>query len=55
MSRQFGMSLTATEILVWPNKRATGIDAFTLTNSVTVQKSNESTVDVCQNDVSMED
>lgn len=30
MSRQFGMSLTATEILVWPNRRSTGIDAFTL-------------------------
>ena len=33
MSRQFGMSLTATEILVWPNRRSTGIDAFTLTES----------------------
>ena len=31
MSRQFGMSLTATEILVWPNRRSTGIDAFTIT------------------------
>ena len=31
MSRQFGMSLTATEIIVWPNRRSTGIDAFTLT------------------------
>ena len=30
MSRQFGMSLTATELLVWPTtKRPTGIDAFT--------------------------
>lgn len=36
MSRQFGMSLTATEIMVWPSKqeRATGINAFTLTNSL---------------------
>ena len=33
MSRQFCMSLTATEILVWPNRRSTGIDAFTLTDS----------------------
>lgn len=41
MSRQFGMSLTATEILVWPNRRATGIDAFTL-NSVVLQKSSDS-------------
>jgi len=32
MSRQFGMSLTATEILVWPNRRSTGIDAFTMSN-----------------------
>lgn len=33
MSRQFGMSLTATEILVWPNRRSTGIDAFTMSDS----------------------
>jgi hypothetical protein len=33
MSRQFGMSLTATEILVWPNRRSTGIDAFNLSNN----------------------
>ena len=32
MSRQFGMSLTATEILVWPNRRSTGIDAFNLSD-----------------------
>lgn len=44
MSRQFGMSLTATEILVWPNKRATGIDAFTLTSSVLVPKTAESKI-----------
>lgn len=37
MSRQFGMSLTATEILVWPNKRATGVDAFTLSDSVVLE------------------
>ena len=42
MSRQFGMSLSATEIMVWPNKRPTGIDAFTLSNSVKFQKSSES-------------
>lgn len=30
MSRQFGMSLTATDIMVWPNRRSTGIDAFTM-------------------------
>ena len=34
MSRQFGMSLTATDIVVWPNKRTTGIEAFTLSNNV---------------------
>lgn len=45
MSRQFGMSLTATEILVWPNRRATGIDAFTFTSSTTVQKAAEPTVE----------
>lgn len=39
MSRQFGMSLTATEIIVWPNKRAvTGIDAFTLCDDVKLKK-----------------
>lgn len=38
MSRQYGMSLTATEILVWPNRRTTGIDAFTLTNDVCLRK-----------------
>lgn len=54
MSRQFGMSLTATEILVWPNKRATGIDAFTLTNSVVVQKYSESKI-IPDADVEMED
>jgi len=38
MSRQFGMSLTATEILVWPNRRATGIDAFTFEGSTLLQQ-----------------
>ena len=38
MSRQFGMSLTATDILVWPNRRSTGIDAFTMSASTTLQK-----------------
>ena len=37
MSRQFGMSLTATEILVWPNRRSTGIDAFTLGSDTKLQ------------------
>lgn len=32
MNRQFGMSLTATEILVWPTKRTNGIDAFTMSS-----------------------
>ena len=39
MSRQFGMSLTATEILVWPNRRNTGIDAFSLSSSTKLHKS----------------
>ena len=38
MSRQFGMSLNATDILVWPTKRTTGIDAFTFTNNMQVHK-----------------
>lgn len=33
MSRQFGMSLIATDILVWPSKRKTGIDAFSMSAS----------------------
>lgn len=33
MSRQFGMSLTASEILVWPNRRATGIAAFSMSQT----------------------
>ena len=39
MSRQFGMSLTATDILVWPNRRSTGIDAFTMTADTKLHKS----------------
>ena len=38
MSRQFGMSLTATQILVWPNRRSTGIDAFTMSSSTKLHK-----------------
>lgn len=38
MSRQFGMSLTATEILVWPSKRCTGIDAFSLSSDAKLIK-----------------
>ena len=34
MSKQFGMSLNATEILVWPHRRVTGIGAFTMRDSV---------------------
>lgn len=33
MSRQFGMSLTATDILVWPTRRTTGIGAFCLASN----------------------
>jgi len=44
MSRQFGMSLTATEIIVWPNRRATGIDAFTLSNDIQLQKNSDHNV-----------
>lgn len=39
MSRQFGMSMSATEILVWPNRRETGIDAFKLSGSTKLHKS----------------
>lgn len=38
MSRQFGMSLAATEILVWPAAKNSGIDAFTLSSNVILQK-----------------
>lgn len=38
MSRQFGMSLTATQILVWPNRRSTGIDSFTMSTSTKLHK-----------------
>jgi len=34
MSRQFGMSLTATELLVWPNQRPTGIESMTLSHDI---------------------
>ena len=43
MSRQFGMSLTATEILVWPNRRSTGIDAFTMAKDTKLMKNLGST------------
>lgn len=39
MKFQYGMSMTATEILVWPNKKTTGIDAFTMSDNVVLQKS----------------
>lgn len=42
MSRQFGMSLTATEILVWPNRRCTGISAFTFSDSVKLHEGENS-------------
>ena len=44
MSRQFGMSLSATELMVWPNRRATGIDAFTLSNNTMLNKLTDSSV-----------
>lgn len=34
MQRQFGMSLTATEIMVWPVKKTRGIDAFKMSDSI---------------------
>jgi hypothetical protein len=42
MSRQFGMSLTATDLLVWPNKRPSGINAFNLGPGKTLIKTNKS-------------
>lgn len=54
MSRQFGMSLTATEIIVWPSRRNTGIASFTLCNSVTMQKA-EAVVATEPEDDMMED
>lgn len=57
MSRQFGMSLTATEILVWPNRRSTGISAFTLANDTKLHKSAmvESAMSTALDDVAMDD
>lgn len=46
MSRQFGMSLTATEILVWPNRRSTGIDAFSLCDNTRLQKAEAKTMSI---------
>ena len=42
MSRQFGMSLTATELLVWPNHRPTGIESMTLSGDIKKFKQVES-------------
>ena len=39
MSRQFGMSLTASEILVWPNRRPSGIAAFTMSKQPKLSQS----------------
>tara|TARA_B110000008_G_scaffold273776_1_gene308570 strand:- start:1590 stop:2330 length:741 start_codon:yes stop_codon:yes gene_type:complete len=41
MSRQFGMSLTASEIMVWPAKKTTGINAFTLTTNTSLKEIND--------------
>lgn len=38
MSRQFGMSLTASDILVWPSKRMTGINAFRMSKDLSVKE-----------------
>lgn len=54
MSRQFGMSLTATDILVWPNRRMSGIDAFTFDNAV-VQKVEAPPAPVPVDDVAMDE
>lgn len=35
MSKQFGMSLTALDMFVWPNKTKSGINAFTLSPGTT--------------------
>ena len=42
MNRTFGMSLNATEIMVWPQRKAsTGIAAFTLSKAVKLRESND--------------
>ena len=41
MSRQFGMSFVATDIMVWPSRRATGIDAFTLSSHTRLKLQDE--------------
>lgn len=46
MSRQFGMSLVATDILVWPCKRKTGIESFSMSSPKRfVQKSPQKSED----------
>lgn len=41
MSRQFGMSLTATEILVWPARRNQGVDAFSFSPALSLKQVSE--------------
>lgn len=42
MNRTFGMSLNATEILVWPQRRAiTGINAFSLSKEARLRETND--------------
>ncbi len=51
MSRQFGMSLTATEVLVWPSRRNQGVDAFSFSSPLLSVKQ----VEKNEGDVSMMD
>ena len=55
MSRQFGMSLTASEIMVWPTKRVTGIDAFTLNKPVRQIAAATEPVDLQEDEMMMDD
>ena len=55
MSRQFGMSLTATDIIVWPNKTPEGIDAFVFNTKPSIRlesviKNSQIDEDIMMND-----
>lgn len=41
MSRQFGLSLTAADIMVWPQRRATGIESFTFGTELKMKEAHD--------------
>lgn len=55
MSRQYGMSLSASEIIVWPSRRATGIDAFTLSDTTMLHKVSDESIAPNEDEVTKND